>query len=53
MQEAEKMNMTGGDFAFIYLDLYNSNTSYLWTDHDDHVEQSTGNLDDTPYDSKH
>ena len=53
MEKAEKLNMTKhGEFAFIFLDLYNSNTSYYWTDYDDHVEQSTGNPDNSTYGSK-
>ena len=46
MSEAEKLNMTGGDFAFIYIDLYNSNASYYWTDDDDNLAKDTSNPDD-------
>ena len=53
MEEAEKQGMTNGEFAFIYLDLYNTNTSYVWTDHDDHLDNSTSEKDDTDYNSEH
>ena len=53
MKTAEKLNMTRGDFAFIYIDLYNTNSSYYWTDYDDHLDQSTANQDDTNYNSEH
>uniref|UniRef100_F6WZZ7 Guanylate cyclase n=1 Tax=Ciona intestinalis TaxID=7719 RepID=F6WZZ7_CIOIN len=31
MQAAQKMGMTDGEFSFIYLDFYNTNTSYNWS----------------------
>ena len=41
MKAAAALNMTGGDFAFLYVDLYNSNTTYYWTDDDDNLEKDT------------
>ena len=41
METAEKLQMTEGDHAFIYLDLYNMNSSYFWTDADDHNDNDT------------
>nr|XP_018671934.1 atrial natriuretic peptide receptor 1-like isoform X1 [Ciona intestinalis] len=43
MQAAQKMGMTDGEFSFIYLDFYNTNTSYNWSSNDDHMEASTAN----------
>jgi len=45
MKTAESLNMTGGDFAFLYIDLYNSNTSYYWTDADDYMKEDTSASD--------
>ena len=47
MQAAEKAGMTDkGDYAFFYIDMYNTNSSYYWTDNDDHIEFDSGNQDD-------
>ena len=50
MRAAEKQEMTNGEYAFIYLDLYNTNTSYFWTDEDDHIGNSTS-ADNSDYSS--
>ncbi|XP_076801487.1 atrial natriuretic peptide receptor 1-like isoform X2 [Clavelina lepadiformis] len=44
MEKAFEMGMTGGDFAFIYLDLYNTNVSYTWSDADDHPDKDTSDM---------
>ena len=44
MEKASQMGMTGGDFAFIYLDLYNTNVSYTWSDADDHPAKDTSDM---------
>ena len=46
MAAAKNLSMTSGDFAFIYIDLYNSNLSYFWTDDDDQLWQNTSKPDD-------
>ena len=43
METAKKLGMTDGDFAFIYIDVYNTNTSYYWTDDDDNLLFDTSN----------
>ncbi|CAK8676715.1 unnamed protein product [Clavelina lepadiformis] len=47
METAYQMGMTGGDFVFIYLDFYNTNTSYTWSDADDHPAEDTSNPDNS------
>ncbi|CAK8676721.1 unnamed protein product [Clavelina lepadiformis] len=47
MEKASQMGMTGGDFAFIYLDLYNTNVSYTWSDADDHPDKDTSDVNYT------
>ncbi|CAK8676717.1 unnamed protein product [Clavelina lepadiformis] len=47
MEKAFEMGMTGGDFAFIYLDLYNTNVSYTWSDADDHPDKDTSDVNYT------
>ena len=46
MARAHALKMTGGDFAFIYLDAYNSNKIYKWSDIDDRPTGETS-LDET------
>ena len=46
MKAAEGLNMTKGDHAFIYVDLYNSNSSYFWTDDDDNLAADTSDPND-------
>ena len=43
MLKAHELGMTNGEYAFVYFDLYNTNTSYSWTDDDDMPWDSTGN----------
>ncbi|XP_039271429.2 atrial natriuretic peptide receptor 1-like [Styela clava] len=35
MNKAYEKGMADGDFAFLYLDIYNTNVSYEWSDEDD------------------
>lgn len=46
MKTAENLGMTSGDFAFIYVDLYNTNTTYYWSDADDQLWEDTSDPND-------
>ncbi|XP_039272444.2 atrial natriuretic peptide receptor 1-like [Styela clava] len=46
MNKAKEKRMTGGDYAFLYLDIYNTNISYEWSNEDDqNCELVLGNND--------
>lgn len=46
MMSARQRGMTSGDYAFLYLDMYNTNISYTWNDTDDqdYYDESTFNV---------
>jgi len=51
MMKAREMGQTKGDYAFLYLDLYNTNRSFTWTDADDSPAKETGNEEEPSYSS--